>query len=380
MTMTRRERLMATLRGEPVDRPPFSLYELDRLSFYPHDPDNPYDVQADPSWQPLLRLAREKADRIVHATSPVTNAPPDVLEDRIEVEDWEEGESRFVRRTLHAGDRDLTSLTRRDKDVDTWWTLEHYLEDEEDFEAYLDLPAPAFGGEVDPSVVHAMEEDLGDGGIVLLDTADPLCGVAGLFEMGDFTIMAMTRPDLMHRALERFASVLYPRTEAIAKALPGRLWRIYGPEYASPPYMPPRLFEEYVTRYVTPMVGTIQQYGGYARIHSHGNLRDVLDHIVATGCDGLDPIEPPPQGDVELAYVRERYGKQMVLFGNLEASDIENLPADAFREKVETALREGTAGEGRGFVLLPSASPYGRILSERALRNYEVIVECVERL
>jgi len=26
--MTRRERLMATLRGEPVDRPPVSFYEI----------------------------------------------------------------------------------------------------------------------------------------------------------------------------------------------------------------------------------------------------------------------------------------------------------------------------------------------------------------
>ena len=37
-------------------------------------------------------------------------------------------------------------------------------------------------------------------------------------------------------------------------------------------------------------------------------------HIAATGCVGLDPIEPPPQGDVHLAYVREQVGRQMVLF------------------------------------------------------------------
>ncbi len=96
------------------------------------------------------------------------------------------------------------------------------------------------------------------------------------------------------------------------------------------------------------------------------------------GADGLDPIEPPPQGDVELAYVRERYGKDMVLFGNLEVSDIENLPTERFAEKVKRALAEGTAGNGRGFVLMPSACPYGRELSPLTLRNYEKIVEIVE--
>jgi uroporphyrinogen-III decarboxylase len=153
---------------------------------------------------------------------------------------------------------------------------------------------------------------------------------------------------------------------------------VVGPEYASPPYLPPRLFAEYVTRYDTPMVEAIQSRGGFARVHSHGRLRDVLDHIAATGCTGLDPVEPPHQGDVSLAYVREKYGEQMVLWGNIEASDLENLPAEKFRVKVETALREGTAGEGRGFVLMPSACPYGRELGDRALRNYELMLELTE--
>jgi uroporphyrinogen-III decarboxylase len=131
-------------------------------------------------------------------------------------------------------------------------------------------------------------------------------------------------------------------------------------------------------RYDEPMVKAIQRYGGFARIHSHGRLKLILDDIASTGCDGLDPIEPPPQGDMRLAEVRERYGQQMVLFGNLEASDIENLPAEEFREKVLCALDEGTRGSGRGFVLLPSSCPYGRVLSGQALQNYQIMVEVVD--
>ncbi|MBE0697091.1 MAG: hypothetical protein IH586_09220, partial [Anaerolineaceae bacterium] len=117
----------------------------------------------------------------------------------------------------------------------------------------------------------------------------------------------------------------------------------------------------------------IQAHGGYARIHSHGRLDLILDAIAATGCDGLDPIEPPPQGDLRLCQVRERVGEQMVLFGNLEASDLENLPAEDFRVKVREALAEGPGG--RGFVLMPSACPYGRVLTQQALHNYEVMIE-----
>jgi uroporphyrinogen-III decarboxylase len=93
------------------------------------------------------------------------------------------------------------------------------------------------------------------------------------------------------------------------------------------------------------------------------------------GADGLDPVEPPPQGDVELKYVRENYGAGMVLFGNLEVSDIENMPTPQFVEKVKRSLDEGTSGNGRGFVLMPSACPYGRVLSPLTMRNYEKIIE-----
>jgi len=99
---------------------------------------------------------------------------------------------------------------------------------------------------------------------------------------------------------------------------------------------------------------------------------------VGMGIDGLDPIEPPPQGDLDLSYVRQRYGRHVVLFGNLEASDIENLPTAQFAEKIKRALAEGTAGAGRGFVLMPSSCPYGRVLSSLAMRNYEKMVELTE--
>ena len=81
-----------------------------------------------------------------------------------------------------------------------------------------------------------------------------------------------------------------------------------------------------------------------------------------------------------LAEVRERYGQQMVLFGNLEASDIEILAADEFAGRVQRALVEGTHGTGRGFVLMPSSVPYGRVLPDQALKNFQAMVKAVERI
>lgn len=378
--MTRKERLMATLRGETVDRPPICFYELDGITQNPANPD-PYNIFNDPSWFPLLKLTAEKSDRIVLTSVGFLNAPPDPVEalTKREVFTNEKGDL-CTTTTIQAGSRVLTQRTAREKNVDTVWTLEHLIKDVDDFQEWIELPHAEFGGEVDVNSVLEIENALGDTGIVCLDMSDPLCVVASLFDLGEYTITALTEPELFHRALKKVSELMLKRTEAIASALPGRLWRIYGPEYACPPYLPPRLFNEYVVQYVTPIIEIIKRYGGYPRIHAHGNMKDVLVAIVSTGCIGLDPIEPPHQGNVTLSYARETCGEDFVLFGNLELSDIEIMDPDDFEQKVLTALEEGPNKNGNRFVLMPSACPIGRELKKSTYENYKKMIDVVERL
>ena len=64
----------------------------------------------------------------------------------------------------------------------------------------------------------------------------------------------------------------------------------------------------------------------------------------------------------------------------LEISDIETLPTEQVAEKVKRAIDEGTSGSGRGFVLMPSAWPYGRLLSPLTMKNYAKMIEIIEDL
>jgi uroporphyrinogen-III decarboxylase len=381
--MTRRERLLATLRGEPVDRPPVSFYEVGGFMVEPGNPDL-YNIYNAPDWQPLLRLAEEQTDLIrmmspvrARSVDPTGSATSAVWRNFFREETTEEDGVRITRTTLTIAGRTMTQTTKRERDLDTVWTTEHLLKDADDARAYLQIPDEVFAETVDIAPLLAEETALGDAGIVMVDTEDPLCATAALFSTEDYSILALTEPELFHRLLEKAAVRIQERTREVSRLFPGRLWRIYGPEYASEPYLPPRLFEEYVVRYTGPMVRAIQSQGGYARIHSHGRLKNILALIAGMGADALDPIEPPPQGDITLREVRERHGRQLVLFGNLEIRDIELLAPNQFAEKVKRALDEGTAGMGRGFVLQPSASPYGRSISARTMTNYETILRLV---
>ena len=61
--MTRRERLMATLRGEAVDRVAVNFYETGGMLVDPSDPDE-FNVYNSESWRQLLNLAEEQSDLI----------------------------------------------------------------------------------------------------------------------------------------------------------------------------------------------------------------------------------------------------------------------------------------------------------------------------
>lgn len=376
--MTRRERLMNTLRGDPVDRPAVSFYEIDGSPANRTDP-SPFNIYNSTDWAPLLDLAEEQTDQIRMSGAVRAPAHPEVADRFCRSKTVERNGSRFVETTLTIGGRVLTHRSRRDPDVQTEWTLEHPLKTVDDLKAYLELPDAFFERRLDLAPLRAAEREVGDKGIVMVDTGDPICWAASLFSMEDYTVMALTENALFHRLLEKLAATLWRETEELASRFPGHLWRIYGPEFASEPYLPPALFEEYVCRYTEPMVRAIRKHGGFARVHCHGRLKNILSLIAGIGADGLDPIEPPPQGDVELIDVRREFGRQMALFGNLEASDIENLAPSDFEVKVRRALEQGTAGEGRGFVLMPSASPYGRTIRPGTLENYRTMVRLAQR-
>ena len=111
--MNRRERLMATLRGEPVDRPAVSFYELNGLDQNPDNPD-PLNIYSHPSWRPLLELTQEKSDCIVMRGVAFKEIAPDPIAHLAHDETWLQDGSVFTRRTIVAGNRTLTMQTRRD--------------------------------------------------------------------------------------------------------------------------------------------------------------------------------------------------------------------------------------------------------------------------
>ena len=90
-------------------------------------------------------------------------------------------------------------------------------------------------------------------------------------------------------------------------------------------------------------------------VHSHGSVNKVLEGFVRSGVDCLEPLEPPPHGDLELANAKRRVGGRLCLEGNFECYEFDNLTADAMRERVRQTMAD--AKEGGGYIVACASAP-----------------------
>ena len=359
--MTGRERLLATLRRQPVDRVPISTYELTEFGPWAW-------AAAEPSYQRLRREVRERTEALPLWSPGMMPSLEDVP---VEYTRWEEADFTLTRMTVHTPRGELTAVTKEFPAVKTVWTVEHLCKTTEDIARYLSIPFHPMP--VDTAGFAPLNDAVGERGLVLCDTGDAIGMVAGLFEFGEFTVQAMTEPALIRALCEQAHARVMHVLRGALEAGCGPLFRIWGPEYCTPPYLPPTAFRELVVPYVSEMVELIHRYGGYARLHCHGRTAQVLEMIVATGADAIDPLEPPPDGDIALAEVKARYGDRLILFGNMELKYLETETP----EEIDARVREMmvAAKAGGGFVLLPTAAPINVPLSPRTEANYFAFIE-----
>ena len=91
------------------------------------------------------------------------------------------------------------------------------------------------------------------------------------------------------------------------------------------------------------------------------------------GVDCLNPIEPPPMGDMTLRQAREVVGNRMCLEGNLEADDMFRARAERIRRLVAEAIEDARGG---GLILCPTSGfMEWPIATPRQVENYLTYIE-----
>ncbi|MDI6827527.1 MAG: uroporphyrinogen decarboxylase family protein, partial [Armatimonadota bacterium] len=134
--------------------------------------------------------------------------------------------------------------------------------------------------------------------------------------------------------------------------------------------MSPKLFREFILPRLSKMVDLIRSEGAFCIKHSDGNIYAILEDIVSTGCDGINPIEPA--AGMDLKTVKRLVGDRVCLVGNIDCSYL--LP-NGTPEEVERAVRQAIedAAGGGGFILSSSNSIHSSVKPENLVAMIQAV-------
>jgi uroporphyrinogen decarboxylase len=130
----------------------------------------------------------------------------------------------------------------------------------------------------------------------------------------------------------------------------------------------PRHFMEFVNPYNRKLVDRAHKLGLKVVRHSDGNLWSIMDLLIESGYDGLNPLEP--QAGMDLKKVKEAYGGKICLLGNIDCKDL--LPAGT-PDQVEIAVKQAieVAASGGGYILCDSNSLHPGVNPENCMAMFE---------
>lgn len=104
--------------------------------------------------------------------------------------------------------------------------------------------------------------------------------------------------------------------------------------------------------------------------HTCGAIGDRLELMQETGTDGLDTLDPPPLGNVDLAAAKQRIGNTLFIKGNIDP--VNTLLRGTPRQvRADAEYRLGVAAPGGGYILssacsVPPATPPANLHELRA--------------
>lgn len=129
-------------------------------------------------------------------------------------------------------------------------------------------------------------------------------------------------------------------------------------------------FQTFVNHYNRQIVDKAHEKGIKVIRHSDGNLWPIMDTLLETGYDGINPLEP--QAGMTIKKVKKYCGDKICLFGNIDCIDL--LPSGTpkqVEQAVIKAIEEGA--KGGGLVICSSNSLHPGVNPENCIAMFKAV-------
>lgn len=144
--------------------------------------------------------------------------------------------------------------------------------------------------------------------------------------------------------------------------------------WAGQSFISPQLYRDLIAPAQAVLVAAARAGGVPSYCHTCGAIGDRLEAIIDTGFDGIECLDPPPLGNVELADAVRRIGHRAFIKGNIDPVHTllqgtpEKIRADVIR-RLETGMT------AKGFILSTACA----IAPDTPAANVAVLRELVEK-
>lgn len=140
--------------------------------------------------------------------------------------------------------------------------------------------------------------------------------------------------------------------------------------FAGAGFISRNFYKSFVLPFEKELIETVhKEFGIPCYIHTCGAIGDRLDLMLETGTDGLECLDPPPLGTVDLAEAVDSIGSKVFIKGNLDSVNELTRSVAEVREIVLKRLAIGS--RAKGFILSSACSVSPKVPPE----NIEILQE-----
>lgn len=193
-------------------------------------------------------------------------------------------------------------------------------------------------------LIDLVREKSGDTYFLMLH-GDATYSIPNGDNMVSFTEWLYTRPDEVKEKAQRMVDEALAKAERLAQhgGLDGfALCSDYC--FNTQPFLSPEMFAELVGPYLAQLCAGYRELGFYSIKHTDGNIMPIVDQLVAAKPDALHSLDP--QGGVDIAEVKRRYGDQVCLIGNVNCGLLTSGTEEEIVESSRYCIRHGMPGGG----------------------------------
>ena len=349
-----RERILRTVRGEKVDRVPI----------FPPIPWNPWmlieqrpttGLYAEQNYQIVADLVEKHCDSFCRSRAlggmfdrRFMLIPPE----HISVASREiVGDRTVVTYRVTTPKGDLRSVEETVRGIQTTYYTEPLLKDKSDVEKIFSVPFRFDKPDLKPFFDE--REKIGDRAVMEVGISTPLVSTSRMLDFTQFFEWCLTERATIFKLLETHLERIYVKLEYLRQNGVGPCFWFGGSEQATPPMMSSQMYDDFVVRYDSQLFDLVHKYGGLVHVHCHGKVNTIFERIIDMGVDMLDPMEPPPDGDLEIGEAKRRANGRITLMGNIEIRDLDFATPGEIADKVKHAINDGGK---KHFMLYPCAT------------------------